>query len=1264
MTAHDPQGALAASKSFVPATVVRSMASTRAEIPGSILFVDVVGFTARAGQLLEKGPEGLEAVLRVLGDHYGSLLARIEEHGGDAIRFVGDALIAVFEDGAFASGDGSARAAAACALAMQADSKRGSLPMRTIVTRGQTTLVTTEPAAEQRHFVLAGRPLDEIAAGLSGAEPGEVVVSADVAGSVGASGSLSPKRGAGGFARLESIEAPSPPARHPLPAATLEALRRFLPLPLRERVDLGLLDWLAEIRTITAVFVSLGHIDISRVPIAIAQARAAADRWQAFLKEVVVDDKGFTVVLATGVPPFAAPDDAVRAVRLSLDLADRLRAEGLSPSVGIATGRAFCGAVGAPLRREYALVGAAMNLASRLASDAGSRIVCDEETAKRAADRVAMDALEPRTLKGMRDPVRVFSPGRDVEGRAERGALVGRSEEQALVAAELAHAARGEATRAVVLVGEPGIGKSHLVESSVRAAHERGLAHLAASAVAEQRSSAYYPWRAVFTALLERGIEAALDPEDLPFAPLLSAVASIDLPDNEATQEMGGQVRAQRTEELLVRMVARRTRETPALLSFEDAHWADQASWSLLERLVAARPPGLFVLASTRPGPAVELASVENAGATQRTLDALSPSATRALLEARLATSEVGDAIADTLHARAAGNPLFIEQLALSLRESGAIVVEEGRARVSEGVDLASVALPSTVESAITGRFDRLALDVQLTVKTASVIGSVFDEDQLASIHPRVEDRGRVREHLASLERAELLSLEPARAGHAQAYRFRHDLVRDVAYGLMLFVQGRALHLAIARYHEEKHHAELPAFYALLAYHYQKAGDVDRAVDYLEREAVRAFSIGLARQSVAVGIDAASLLGVELPRDPAAAGPEIGRLVGATMAALAGRSPQDLASLPELEDARVRRTIKILLELAPLTFQAGRPELFAVIGLTCLLLTLEHGASAPDVYSIYSVAHRAIFSDVEGAFAWSSRVEFVHGWFHNHWMRPIATSVDDSRQAAEAGLSAGDILYGCYNLSAEVVYRVARGDRLEDVIDLARKQLARNGKRVVNAAFHCAHEMQVAKALAGATRSPLSLSDDEHDEERDIASICATDYYNQIGYYLASRVKLHALFGDPAGALGWAEKLAPLAPAISGQVAEIDLTLFRAIAAADTGALEVAERDARTIAQWAQRCPENFEHLDALVTGVLSGVRGAFDEGLSALERAAETAAKRGFVQHEALAWERAAVAARSAPGARVKERAGELRARAEDAYRRWGALAKVPLPA
>ncbi|HEY6461784.1 MAG TPA: hypothetical protein VIY73_16575, partial [Polyangiaceae bacterium] len=128
----------------------------------------------------------------------------------------------------------------------------------------------------------------------------------------------------------------------------------------------------------------------------------------------------------------------------------------------------------------------------------------------------------------------------------------------------------------------------------------------------------------------------------------------------------------------------------------------------------------------------------------------------------------------------------------------------------------------------------------------------------------------------------------------------------------------------------------------------------------------------------------------------------------------------------------------------------------------------------------------------------------------------------------------------------------------------------------------------------------------------------------------------------------WADRIGPLHGAIAGQVAEIDLVLYRTLAEIDVGLLERARAGAAIVARWAELCAANFAHLAVLVDGALRARDGDREGALAAFARAAMLAEAEGFVQHAAMAHERAS------------QLDASLRTKALDAYARWGAEAKV----
>lgn len=515
----------------------------------------------------------------------------------------------------------------------------------------------------------------------------------------------------------------------------------------------------------------------------------------------------------------------------------------------------------------------------------------------------------------------------------------------------------------------------------------------------------------------------------------------------------------------------------------------------------------------------------------------------------------------------------------------------------------------------------------------------------------------------------------------ADGYSFNNTTTHDIAYEMMLFGQRQRLHLDTAVWFEQTFQEALAPNFVRLAYHWEGAGDYQKAADYLEKEAIRSFSAGYAKQSVDFGLRGVALLDVKLERTPAEIGPKIGENMAAIGALLAGRSTADLLHLKPLNDPHTERVLSALLRIAPFAYQSQQIELYALITITSLRITLENGngLAASDVYSLYSVIHGALTGDRPAAFGWSQlamdlgqpkggaiycRVAFVHVWFHNHWVHPLFSSFPLALSAAEAGFASGEVLFACFNLSAYVVHLAAAGQPLQEVMDAARSHAVLNGRQVHNAMFTIILELQVAKAFAGMNQDLLTLSDDEYDETRDLASICATEFGNQIGYYFIAKVKLHTHVGDWQGALEWAERVTPFLPAVAGQTGEIDLVQFQGVAAL-LGMLESDEERADVLRaeteaaigkmrSWATNCPENFLHKTLLLEAFSEGVAGNTDVAGTLFAEAASRAESNGFMNDLALTHECHTL---------IQHHAGRpitALVPAITAYQQWGAHGKV----
>jgi predicted ATPase len=835
------------------------------------------------------------------------------------------------------------------------------------------------------------------------------------------------------------------------------------------------------------------------------------------------------------------------------------------------------------------------------------------------------------------------------------------------------------------------------VQDLIERALPLGVATWQGGADAIEADTPYYPWRRVFVEMLglaasgdlsvRRGaLLRALGPALAERAALLEPLLALGLSDTPTTAELSGQPRATAARELMIELLTRQIETRPSSVVLEDAHWFDQASWALALE-VGRRLPGLLLVLTLRPlaepRPAEWVALAESALCRVLTLHPFSADEVTGLVCQRLAVAAIPPEVDALIASLAAGLPLFAEELASALLDAGAIQIVAGECRLTPGFDLQELVLPATVQGVVGVRLDRLLPHEALLIKVCSVIGMAFSAQLLRDVYPVRDDAAVLEQVMQRLHDVGLMVLDTPES--VPVYAFKHVITQEVAYNLMLFSQRRQLHQAVAEWYETQYTEDRPDLLALLAHHWACAGVVPKAVVYLERSAMRMFSMGLGRAAVDQGLVAARLLAVNLPTDPSAIAPLLGAELARIQDLLDGRQAAALLAHRALDDAPAGSVIALLLRIMPFAHQSAQGELFALMALRCMSLTLlhGHGPGAPVVYAMHSIVYRALTGDSVSANRFAELalaldlqqgrqllgpVSFIHTWFNQHWVQPVSRALPLSREAADVAFAVDDVLYGCFNLSAHVVHLAVSGQALAVVIDVAASHLRRNGRRVLNAAFHCVQELQLAKALAGLTRSLTSLSDDEFDEQRDIRSICETDHYNQIGYYHICRLRLLLLYRQPSQALEAADRAQALLGAIAGQVGEFELVFLHALAllararelSRSEASLLLLRADAlhAQLRAWAELCDANFGHKALLVQAERSRTTGALDVVLYL--QAALSAADAGFVQYEALAHELHAEALQAAGRPGMADAVADAVAQAKNAYGRWGAAAKL----
>jgi predicted ATPase/serine/threonine protein kinase len=910
-------------------------------------------------------------------------------------------------------------------------------------------------------------------------------------------------------------------------------------------------------------------------------------------------------------------------------------------------------------------------------------------------------------------------PGRDYLYRPR---FVGREQAMDDLRKFIRQAHDGE-NRCVFLRGESGVGKTRVIQELARSLENDGVRIFTGECLPvnvampdggpEVRAGLLHPFRPLLQAIADRCLESGQREFDELIGPRAAVLSAIEPnlarrggSEMQATQE-AGPGRSHQLLDALGQTLVGFARRLPCVLFLDDLQWADELTLKFLDLLNAGawEGAGLAVVATYRSEEehaALRLYRHLFTSAPLVKLDRFGEDVVGELVRDMLGVHDMDNRFVQFLAQRSEGNPFFIAEYLRTTVAEGLLKRDQtGQWRLAPLADLARIEKggtldqPGSLRQLVARRLEGLPAKARTVVELAAVLGRDLDGNLLQAVS--LLDEAHFFDAVTALVTRQVLV-------ESQAYRFRfdHDKLREIAYEEIPLDRRRHLHRQTATMIEKQYAQadDFPQYYPALAHHWRRSladrlaepEASARTIDYLEKAAQQALMTGLLRQAVGFGLEAARLLGVDVSTDPAQIGPALGLEMQKIGTLMGTRSPADLFHLPQAETPDITRVIGILLSIQPAAYNSHQLELFALLAAKNMGLILEHGQTplSSCVFSMFAIITLLLTQDHQGAYAFSSlalaldkqqggqftgTVSFIHTWFINHWQNPLAESLPISLNGARAGFATGDVLYGCYNQAAHVVYLSYLGAPLEQVIAAGREHHRCINNRVGHAAYHCVLEMQFAKALAGLTQNPLSLSDAEYDEARDLEAICKTDNFNQITYYFVSRMRLAYYYRNYGEALEYAERALPLRAAFQGQVAEIDFCFFHALAlcgrarqiqksdnntdsdvAQPTALLVQAQEILTQLDRWAKSCPANFRHKALLVRAELASAENRLEE-ITCYDEAAECAMQARYPHHAALAKELAGGHFRRQGRSDL---AYHYLTEACQGYRDWGALAKV----
>ena len=580
---------------------------------------------------------------------------------------------------------------------------------------------------------------------------------------------------------------------------------------------------------------------------------------------------GDAVMVVFGVP-LLHDDDAERAVRAALAMRDAmtdLNAElgvSLAARVGVNSGEAVAGD-GAD--RQFLVTGDAVNVAARLQQGAEmNEVIVGPLTESLTRSAIEYGARPPVAAKGKTDPIKAFRAVRPRSAVPEqarglpamRAQLVGRQRELRMLLESFERVRDDRRAHVFTLVGNAGIGKSRLVGEVLARIAGSDSAHVLRGRCLPYGAGITY-WPLMEIVREDAGISGEDDRD--------SALAKLDARVRELLGTDAGAVRArvatmlglQRAEDALPEVIpAQFGREigwgarqylaavahTPAVIVVDDLQWAEPAVFEIVDGLAdGTQDAPLLLLCVARPQ-LLELRPTWGAGranATTITLDALSTDETTTLIARLLDIDDLpADLRARVVH-RSEGNPLFCEEFLRMLIDDGRVVRVDDRWRATASVT--EVRVPESIHALLAARLDGLGEGERRALQVASIVGERFAADELRTLAPGLD----VDPALESLRRTGLV-LEDRETRGPDRYRFKHMLMRDVAYAGLPKSLRADLHEAFGAELERAVGDRRDEFAEVLAHHAERAftlsAEIRASRDVVEARARRALGWALA----------------------------------------------------------------------------------------------------------------------------------------------------------------------------------------------------------------------------------------------------------------------------------------------------------------------------------------------------------------------------------------------------------------------------------
>jgi class 3 adenylate cyclase/tetratricopeptide (TPR) repeat protein len=574
-------------------------------------------------------------------------------------------------------------------------------------------------------------------------------------------------------------------------------------------------------------------------------------------------------VMAVFGMPAVHEDDALRAVRAAVELRDAInqlnddlvaeRGFRLEFRIGVNSGGVV---VGGDERSGGSLVtGDSVNVAARLEQAAGpGEVLIGDATYRLVRNSVIAEPTVPLAAKGKSESLAAYR----LINLADDGAatprvelpFLGRRRERAHLEEAFEYARDERRCYLFTLLGSAGVGKSRLVAEFID--------HLETDAMVVRGRCLPYGDGITYWPIAEIVRAASGTDEGADAASARAATAELVAGEHDAERiaelvagAVGLSPDAGPREEVfwaLRRLLEALARDRPLVCLIEDIHWAEPTLLDLLEHIADSSRGAPILLLTTARTELLDARPTWGGGKLNSTtvlLEPLTTDLTRQLVESLLDGGALPQPMLDRILDRAEGNPLFAGEIVRMLIDDGLLPLAETGGDWTYDQAVEQVPIPTSVQAVIAARLDRLPARERVVAERAAVVGRVFERGAVLALAPD-DEREQVPAHLHALVRKELVQPDRSELTSDEAFRFRHQLIRDTAYEALSKEQRSVLHERFGEWIESVASDRIAEYAEIVGYHFEQAQryrrelglDDKRAARLAERAGVRLVDAG------------------------------------------------------------------------------------------------------------------------------------------------------------------------------------------------------------------------------------------------------------------------------------------------------------------------------------------------------------------------------------------------------------------------------------